>query len=64
MKYLPKRVIRHSDRAAGPRKVFTFILSLVFTFFIQTHDKEVMRLQQEIDIAREQKDIAIKRVTY
>ncbi|XP_073255460.1 uncharacterized protein [Porites lutea] len=27
----------------------------------ETHDKEVMRLQQEIDIAREQKDIAIKR---
>lgn len=27
----------------------------------ETHDKEVTRLQQEIDIAREQKDIAIKR---
>ena len=54
-----QRVIRHSDRTADP-----FILSLVFTFFIKTHDKEVMRLQQEIDIAREQKDIAIKRVTY
>ena len=59
-----KRFIRHSDRTADPRKVFTFVLSLVFTFFIKTHDKEVMRLQQEIDIAREQKDIAIKRVTY
>ena len=29
-----KHVIRYSDRTAGPRKVFTFILSLVFTFFI------------------------------
>jgi len=27
----------------------------------ETHDKEVTRLQQEIDIAREQKDIAIRR---
>lgn len=28
----------------------------------QAHEKEVTRLQQEIDIAREQKEIALKRV--
>ena len=28
----------------------------------QAHEKEVIRLQQEIDIAREQKEIALKRV--
>ena len=30
--------------------------------FNQAHDKELTKLQQELDIVREQKDIAIKRV--
>lgn len=38
------------------------IKKIVLSF--QAHEKEVTRLQQEIDIAREQKDIAIKRVKY
>ena len=33
-------------------------------FIFKAHEKEVTRLQQTIDIAREQKDIAIKRVKY
>ena len=41
--------------------LFSYFLYLTFKIF-QAHEKEVTRLQQAIDIAREQKEIAIKRV--
>jgi len=45
------------------KKAIKFNAYHIFSIF-QAHEKEVSRLQQEIDIAREQKDIAIKRVKY
>jgi len=50
-----KRRNKHNEK--GHKIVFN-----IFFTFCQAHEKEVSRLQQEIDIAREQKDIATKRV--
>ena len=50
-----------SDVTSTMKKAIKFNTYHIFSIF-QAHEKEVSRLQQEIDTAREQKDIAIKRV--
>ena len=55
-----KRITSTKRTASDENGTMKINKKIVLSF--QAHEKEITRLQQEIDIAREQKDIAIKRV--